>query len=103
MPAFIQLMLMLLPYLPTLIRTVEAIHPLPGSGAQKLQTAVSLVQAVVPEVVAHLQTEPANKGKLESLIGTVVAGLNAADNWKSGQPQSLPAPTAVPSPTPSSG
>lgn len=90
MPPFVAILLQLLPYLPAVLRMVESIHPLPGKGAEKLKTAVSVIQAVVPEVVAHLQNEPANKPKLESLIGTVVAGLNAADSWKQNQ---VPAPS----------
>lgn len=84
MPPFILLLLKLLPYLPTVIKTVEAIHG-PGNGPTKLDTAVTLLQAVVPAVTEHLKAEPANTDKLSSLIGTVVAGLNAADTWKAQQ------------------
>jgi hypothetical protein len=90
MPPFILLLLQLLPYLPMVIRTVEAIHPLPKSGGEKLKTAVSLLQIVAPEVVAHLQNEPANRTKLESLISTVVVGLNAANQLKGPTPPPAP-------------
>lgn len=84
MPPFVLLLLQLLPYLPGIIRAVESIHgDTSGKGAEKLQSAVSLVQAVVPAVVDHLKNEPENTPKLESLIGTVVAGINAADTWHS--------------------
>lgn len=102
MPAFASILLSLLPYLPDLVRFVESIHPPSAENAKKLDTAVGLVTTVIPEVVQHLAAEPANLGKLQSLIGTTVAGLNAANNWNL-QRQSLPAPTAVPAPTPSSG
>lgn len=84
MPAFIKLLLELLPFLPTVVRTVESIHG-GGSGSDKLQSAVKLLQVVVPAVTDHLASEPANTPKLESLISTVVTGLNAAGNWQNQQ------------------
>ena len=86
---FLAILLQILPYLPNVLRAVESIHPLPGAGAEKLATAVSLVQTVVPAVVTHLSD--AEKGgenvkSLHGLIGAIVSGLNAANSWK--QPDS---------------
>lgn len=80
---FIAILMQLLPYLPALVRTVEAIHGgAPGQGAQKLETAISLIQHVAPAITQAITADPANKGKVEGLIGGVVAGINAAKTWK---------------------
>lgn len=77
---FALLILQLLPVLPGLIRAVESIYGA-GNGTAKLTAAVNILQAVVPAVADHLAAEPTNTPKLQSLIGTVVAGLNAANTW----------------------
>jgi hypothetical protein len=47
--------------------------------------------AVVPAIKTSIETQPANTNTthLESVINSVVAGLNAAGTW-------TPAPTATP-------
>lgn len=104
MSAFVLLLLQLLPYLPAVIHLAEQIHPFPGKGAEKLNTAVGLLGAVVPEVITHLQAEPANLPKLQSALGTIVAGLNAANSWNQArQVPAVPAPVQPPTPPAASG
>jgi hypothetical protein len=79
---YIKLIMLVLPYIPDVVRAVELIFgKQTGVSQQKLQTAVSMLQAVVPAVADHLASEPTTKPKLESLISTVVTGINAANTW----------------------
>lgn len=79
------LLLQLLPYLPSVVRTVEEIHGGPestGKGAQKLNTAIDIVTKVVPAVADSISQKPENQTHLVTVINAVVAGLNASGVMK---------------------
>ena len=80
---FFLLLLQILPYLPDLIKTVEKLFG-PGQGPQKLETAVKLLATVVPAVGESIAKAPEHQARLETVIGAVVAGLNA--NGKMNEP-----------------
>lgn len=73
------LILRLLNFLPSIIQLVEIIHPPSATGAQKLETAVKMVQLAIPAAAgATAASAAAGQSNIEQLISGVVAGMNAA-------------------------
>lgn len=82
---FFLLLLQILPYLPGLVRTVESIHGA-GNGQAKLASAIQLIGAVVPAVSLAIANSPDNQSRLETVIGSLVAALNAAGTMHAAPP-----------------
>ena len=92
----VKLIASLLPLIHQVVLLVEQIFPKAGSGAQKLEAAVGIIQSAMPTIGASAEQISAIGSTLRPVISGVVSALNVA-----GQPSAPAAPAA--SDTPASG
>lgn len=92
----IKLLASLLPLIHQVVLLVEQIFPKAGSGAQKLEVAVGIIQSAMPTIGASAEQISAIGTTLRPVVSGVVSALNVA-----GAPSSPAQPAA--SDTPASG
>lgn len=79
---FFSILFKILPLIPSIIRAAEAIHGA-GNGGDKLQTAISLIETILPEIGDAFKEEPKNQENLTAVINTSVAAMNKAHTMDS--------------------